>query len=150
MKHFRLIFPYLITILLWQLSGPTFNPFGILSLVPVFYYMYVRPMPYWLGFGLFMSFMLDYNAETLFLFSSAFLIINALNEMYGIIENERGLKIRGYNTFLAISMLMFLLASWITRDFMFTNLIAVLWLFAWLSISYFPLTYLFKKVGGDR
>ena len=149
-NRFLKFFPFIVTIVLWYLSDPLFNPFGALSLAPIYYYMYVRHQDYWFGFGLFMSFMLDFNAGTLFLFGSSFIIINAVNQMYGIVENESGLKIRGFNSFLMISMLLFFIFSVIQfRDF-FGNFLSASWLYLWLAISYFPISSILGWASSDR
>jgi len=146
----RKVFPFIITIILWHLSDPLFNPFGAISLVPIYYYMYIRRQSYWFVFGLFMSFMLDFNAGTLFLFSSAFIIINAINQMYGIIEKDAGLKIRGFNTFLMVSIILFFIFSVIQFGDIFSNFLSASWLYLWIAISYFPVTSVLGWVSRDR
>ena len=144
-------FPFAITIALWYMSAPRFNPMGALALIPIFYYMWVRPQRYWFGFGLFACFLLDYNANTLFLFCSAFLLTNALNFQYGIFENEGKaiFHIRGFAMFMgAISTALLLYALFnMTRFFGFT--MGVAWMCCWLFALYIPFVSIFRRVSDD-
>jgi len=150
LSKIKRFFPFIITIILWYLSDPLFNPFGALSLVPIYYYSYVRRQAYWFGFGLFMSFMLDFNAGTLFLFSSTFIVTNWVNEMYGVIEKETGIKIRGFSSFLMVAMILFFIFSVIQFGDIFGNFLGASWLYLWVVISYFPLSSFLGWVANDR
>jgi len=149
-NRIKMFFPFAITIILWYLSHPLLNPFGVLSLIPIYYYMYFRYTPYWFGFGIYMSFMLDFNASTLFLFSAAFIIMNIINETYGIIENEDGLKIRGFNVFLVSAIIMFFMFSVVQFGGILDNLINAAWLYLWVTISYFPVSWVLGHLSNDR
>ena len=97
-----------------------------------------------------MSSMVDFNAGTLFMFCSMFIITNAINETYGVIENESGLKIRGFNSFLIITILAFFIFSSIQFGDVIDNFIGSAWLYFWIAISYFPVTAVLGRISNDR
>ena len=63
-KSLRIMFPFLLTIALWRLSTPFWNPGGILALIPIFYCVFVRHMPWFGIFGAIMCFLIDYKFNT--------------------------------------------------------------------------------------
>jgi hypothetical protein len=150
-KKLKQIFPYAITISLWYLSGPRYNPFGILALIPIFYYMFSAREKNWFGFGFLMCFLIDFSAGTLFLFSSVFLLSKALNDFYGFLENEgNGFNVRKFNMFLMmLSLSMFVYAIFNAR-FFWNFLAGIVWLYIWLLILYLPFVALFRRVKNDR
>ena len=147
----RNFFPYAVTLALWYLSGPRFNPFGILALIPVFYYMFSHHIKYGFPFGLLICFLVDYSAGTLFLFSSVFLISNALNSFYGLFENEgNGFNIKKFNLFLLVMSIFMLVDAVFNSSHFWRFLIGIAWLYLWLLILYLPFVALFRRVGNDR
>ena len=146
----RNIFPFFVTIQLWYLSHPVFNPFGVLVLIPIFYYMFCDYRKYWFGFGFFMCFLLDFNAGTSFLFCSVFLMMNALNIFFGVLENSTGYHIRAFNMFLGVmALFLFIYGIFGIRVF-FSFLLGILWLYVWLFMLYIPMVALFRWVNNDR
>jgi len=61
------IFPFAVTILLWRLSVPFWNPMGVLAIVPIFYYSFVKSRPEFLPMAIIGCFLMDHNFGT-FLF----------------------------------------------------------------------------------
>ena len=150
-KALKKSFPYAFALALWYLSGPRFNPFGILAIIPVFYYMFSHHAKNWFPFGLLMCFLVDYNADTLFLFSSVFLFSNALNSFYGLFENEDGgFNLKKFNLFLLVMSVFMLVNAVFNADRFWSYLAGIIWLYVWLLILYAPMAALFGKVGNDR
>ncbi|MDR2268958.1 MAG: hypothetical protein LBD94_02130 [Rickettsiales bacterium] len=146
------IFPFCIAIMLWYLSNPRFNPFGILAIIPVFYYAFCERTKGWLGFGFLICFLIDFNADTLFLFSSLFLITNTLNDLFGILDSENRTKfhIKKFNLFLgAMAFFLFIYAIFGAGNF-FSFLAGIIWLCLWLYMLYFPFVALFRWAKNDR
>ncbi|MDR1071039.1 MAG: hypothetical protein LBL21_00125 [Rickettsiales bacterium] len=148
----RRFFPFAITVTLWYLSAPRFNPFGILALIPVFYYRFRRPAEYWFPFGLLMCFLMDFNAGTLFLFSSVFLLTDLLNVFFGILEKEgdSGFYVKSFSMFIGLAALFALVCGIFETRRFFAFFAGSVWLYLWLLILYFPFVALFKWVGNDR
>lgn len=151
-KKIKAVFPYIATIALWHLSGPVFNPFGVLAVIPIFYYTFCERAKRWFPFGVFMCFLIDYNAGTLFLFSAFFLFTNAINNIYGVLDNEDGslFNIKKFNMFLfALAVFLFLYAVFGAAHF-WSFLFGIIWLYALLVVLYLPLAATFKRVSNDR
>ncbi|MDR3208488.1 MAG: hypothetical protein LBT45_01415 [Rickettsiales bacterium] len=148
----RQFFPFVATIILWYLSEPRFNPFGILSLVPIFYYRFCYPVKRWFFFGFLMCFLLDFNAGTLFLFSSVFLLMDALNAFFGILEKDSGsgFYIKSFSMFLGLAVFFIFSFEVFGAHRFFVFLAGAVWLYFWLFLLYFPFVALFKWIGHDR
>ena len=148
MTRLRDVFPYLITTALWHLSDPRLNPFGVLALIPVFYYMFCDRKKYWFPFGCLVCFLLDYNAGTLFLFGSFFLFMDAINSAYGILDNEANsiLNIRKFNLFLCVMAVFLFVHAVFNSNQFWSALFGIIWLYLWLLLLYAPFVALFKWV----
>jgi hypothetical protein len=138
--------------MLWYLSIPRFNPFGILALIPVFYYRFRRPTEYWFPFGFLMCFLLDFNAGTLFLFSAVFLLMDLLNVFFGILEKEgdAGFYVKSFNMFTGLAALFVFVCGLFDIRHFFAFALGAAWLYLWLLVLYFPFVALFRWVGNDR
>ena len=151
-KKIRGAFPYLIAPALWHLSGPHLNPFGILAIIPVFHYTFCDRTKHWPAYGLLMCFLIDYSAGTLFLFSALFLFANAVNNIYGVLDNEDGsaFDIKKFHTFLcAMAAFLFVYALFNASRF-FGFLLGIIWLYLWLLVLYAPFVAAFRWVKNDR
>jgi len=150
-RAIRKLFPYAVTLALWYLSGPRLNPFGVLALIPVFYYAFSHRVHRWFPFGLLICLLVDYSAGTMFLFSSVFLLSNALNNFYGLFENEgNGFNIKKFNLFLIIMSILMLAYAVFNVSHFWSFLVGIIWLYLWLLVSYLPIVALFKWVQNDR
>lgn len=148
-KFLKVVFPYLVTVVLWSLSTPVFNPFGILAIIPIFYYMFCNEKPYWFWFGLLMSFMLDFNFDTLFVFCALFLFMNAINGLYGVFD-EKGpvFGIQKFNFFVG-TMAAFLLINAVFNEPNFLKfLLGIGMIYALLIILYLPVVVLLDKLDN--
>ena len=147
----RDLFPYYITITLWYLSAPRFNPFGVLALIPIFYYMFYLRAKYWTAFGFLVCFLLDFSAGTKFLFSALFLLANVLNTSMGIFENDNSSRIgvRKFGMFTGIMALLMLVYAIFNTNHFFGFVFGIIWLYLWLFVMYIPLVVLFRRVEGD-
>jgi len=144
----KIIFPYILTIALWALPNPRVNPFGILAIVPLFYYMFCRHAPHWGWFGFFICFLLDYNADTFFLFSGAFVLTNAVNILFGVFDQGSGFSAREFNMFFVPLLLALMLFRMVELPGFWIHLVGTLWLYAWIMPLYFVLVALVKRADG--
>jgi len=71
-KILNTIFPFAITILLWRMSAPVWNPNGVLALVPIFYYSFTRPRSEFMPMAVAGCLLLDYNFGTTLFWTSLF------------------------------------------------------------------------------
>jgi hypothetical protein len=146
-------FPFCITFFLWYLSSPIWNPFGFLTMIPIFYYTFDDKIKYWEIFGVLICFLLDFNFSTRFLFTGIFLFLYGTNKIFGFMEKmekNKASNIKNFNLFLGIivtGLFIFLLFS---TGIFWNSLISCIWLFLWGSIMYLPMASLFKRVKNDR
>jgi hypothetical protein len=143
MKYLKLFFPFLITLALWRLSVPFWNPAGILALIPIFYFTFFRTHPWFALFGAIACFLIDYKMGTTLFWTSLFLAAYALNQFQTVINlTERRLgAIFFFMIYIAIAF-MIIVFDWLS----FTGLFATFWLFLWLSWWYFVFTMVINKV----
>jgi hypothetical protein len=148
MTRLRDAFPYLFALALWNLPDPRLNPFGILAIIPVFYYMFCDRKKYWFPFGLLICFLLDYNAGTLFLFGSFFLFMNAINGAYGVLDVEADsvFNIKKFNLFMGIMTLFLFICAIFDSNQFWGAVAGIIWLYFWLMLLYAPFVALFKRV----
>ncbi len=134
---FKQIMPFLMTLLLWRLSVYFWNPAGILCLIPIFYYTFVRPIDWFAIFGLIFCFLIDYRCNLPLFWTSIFCLFYAINGFQNYIDMQHTDNNALYMFMLFIGIGILLL---IFYGFSWTNLINNLWLFIWLSILYIPIT----------
>ena len=131
--------PFLITLFLWRLSIYFWNPAGILCLIPVFYYTFVRHVKNFAIFGLIFCFLIDYRGDLALFWTCLFCLFYAINgfQKYIDFQNTDNNAIYMFMAFIGIGF--FLLSAY---GFSWTNFVNNLWLFLWLSILYTPITAL--------
>ncbi len=137
MKYLKKIFPFLITIILWRLAVPFWNPAGILAIVPIFYYSFIRPINWFAPFAFLFCFLIDYSADTLLFWTFLWCILYAINGFQNYIDLTR----QKYDA-LPIFMGFFGGAVFILclMDFSFSALVRAIWLTLWAGLVYFTLT----------
>ena len=131
------IMPFLMTLFLWRLSVYFWNPAGILCLIPIFYYTFVRPIDWFAIFGLIFCFLIDYRCNLPLFWTSIFCLFYVINGFQNYLDMQHTDNNALYMFMLFIGIGIFLL---IFYGFSWTNLINNLWLFIWLSILYIPIT----------
>ena len=142
----RKISPFLAVIILWRLQLNFWNPAGILAIIPVFYYSFVRPIPYFSLMSILFCFLIDYTGGTVLFWTTMYFIAYAVNGFQYFIDLQRTDKnaIVPFMIFFGLSLfiLMIINLSWI-----------MLWrcicLFIWVSAIYIPVINLLKRVHRD-
>lgn len=146
--HFlRVAFPFLLTIGLWRLASPTWNPAGVLAIVPIFICSFVRPTNWFVLFSILMCVCLDYNFETVCFWLAIYCLFYSINGFQTYIDITRMDK---YGLF--PFMVFFGLAVFIqvVMNFTFMNTLRGMWMFALACAVYVPIAKLIQKVGYDR
>ena len=129
--------PFLITLFLWRLSVYFWNPGGILALIPIFYWTFVRPVDWFALFGLMFCFLIDYRCNLPLFWSCLFCLFYAINGFQNYIDVQNMDK-NGLYAFMVFSGIgIFLL---IISGLNWTTFINNLWLFVWLNVLYIPIT----------
>ena len=146
-KFLRAIFPFLSVIFLWRLSIPFWNPGGILAIIPIFFCTFIQPIPWFMPFGLIFCFLLDYNLGLLCYWTSIYCLCYALNGFQNFIDFQH----RDFNSidmfmvYIGIGLFILEIAhlNWTTFG-------RCIWVFAWLTAMYLPITQLIARVHNDR
>ena len=129
--------PFLITLFLWRLSVYFWNPGGILALIPILYWTFVRPVNWFVLFGLIFCFLIDYRCDLPLFWTCLFCLFYAVNgfQSYIDIQNTDNNGLNAFMVFSGIGILL-LIFSGLTWN----NFINNIWLFVWLNILYLPIT----------
>lgn len=146
-NFFKNAFPFIAVIILWRLSVAFWNPAGILAIIPIFYSSFVKPVPWFAPFAVVFCFLIDYRFDSLVFWTVMYCLFYAINGFQNIIDLSRVDKnaINIFMIFFGISTFMLCI-----MNFNFSNIIRAIWLFAWVSTLYIPITALIKKVCDDR
>ena len=131
------VLPFLMTIFLWRLSVAWWNPAGILALIPVFYYTFVRQINWFVWFGALFCFLIDYRCGLPLFWTSLFILFYAIDGFQNYIDarhmNNNAIYL--FMIFIGLGILILIMSG-----FSWGGLVNNLWLFAWLSVLYLPVT----------
>ncbi len=144
---FKLIFPFLTVLFLWNLSVNFWNPAGILAIIPIFYCSFVKPVPFFPIYSLLFCFLIDYKFDTLVFWTCLYCVFYSANgfQPYIDLRQIENNAFVFFMLFFGLAMIILFLAN-ISLSSLFT----ACWLFVWVSLLYLPITTLIKKVCNDR
>lgn len=145
-KYLRIIFPFLVTIALWQLSFPWINPAGILAIVPIFYCSFIRPVPYFTAFAILMCFLIDYKFNTLVFWTCLYCAYYAIMNIQTIIDLTHTKKYGIYAFMIFFGIASIVMIFW---NFTLLGILGCILMFALTCATYIPLTFLTKAVYDD-
>lgn len=138
--------PFLAVIILWRLQLHFWNPGGILAIIPIFYYSFVRPIPWFTPFAILFCFLIDYSFDTKLFWTTMYFIAYAINGFQYFLDIQRADRnaIVPFMIFFGSSLfiLMIINISWVM-------IFRCIWMFMWVSLLYIPFTNVMKKVLGD-
>ncbi len=143
----RSAFPFIAVIILWRLSIAFWNPAGILAIIPIFYCSFVRPVPWFAPFAVIFCFLIDYRFDSLIYWTVMYCLFYAANGFQSFIDLSR-LDKNALQVFMAFFGVSTLILSFMNLNL--DNLLRAIWLFAWVSTLYIPITALIKRVCDDR
>lgn len=146
-KFLRNIFPFITVIVLWRLSVYFWNPAGILAIIPIFYCSFVRPVPWFAPFALLFCFLIDYKFDTLVYWTAMYCIFYAINGFQNFFDLTRVDKnaIHIFMIFFGVAIMILTML-----DLNISNVMWAIWLFAWVSVLYIPITALLRLMDNDR
>lgn len=131
--------PFLITLFLWRLSVAFWNPAGILALIPIFYYTFVKHVNWFVIFGLLFCFLIDYRCNLPLFWTTLFCVFYAINGFQNYIDvqnvEKNALFVFAFFTGIGFFILTLLNLTW-------NNTINNIWLFIWANVLYIPITSL--------
>ena len=145
--HFlRVAFPFLLTVGLWRMSMPFWNPAGILAIIPIFFCTFVKPVNWFVIFSILMCFVIDYKFETVCFWVAMYCLFFATYNFQNIFDiskiDKNGLP--AFMTFFGICV-----AIQTIVNFSLLNLLNGFGLFVFVSLMYLPITLLIKRVNND-
>ena len=135
--------PFLAVIFLLCLQLHFWNPGGILAIIPIFYYSFVRPIPCFVPFSVLFVFLIDYSFDTKLFWTCMYFLLYAINGFQYFIDLPRADKnaVVPFMIFfgLSLSILMIINISWVM-------LFRCIWMFVWVSSLYIPITNLIERM----
>ncbi|MDR1337473.1 MAG: hypothetical protein LBJ73_00400 [Rickettsiales bacterium] len=140
------LFPFFAVLLLWRLSFPFWNPGGILALIPIFYYSFIKPVDWFVLFAAAFCFLIDYKSDTLLFWTAVYCFFYSVNGFQNFVDLTRQ-KNDGLPVFMAyfgVPALILAAVGWTWVGF-----IRAAWLLCWLSVLYIPFAALAKRVNDD-
>lgn len=142
----RISFPFLLTIGLWRLSVPFWNPAGLLAFIPMFFCTFIKPKDWFLIFSIFMCIAIDYKFETVCFWLAVYCLFYAVNSFQNFIDITR-MDLNGLLAFIVFFGSSVFIQ--VICDFSFLNLLRGVWLVLWAGALYVPLTKLIQRVQND-
>lgn len=144
--YMRLWFPFLLTVGLWRLSSPFWNPAGVLAIIPIFFCTFVKPVNWFLLFSVLMCVALDYKFETVCLWLAMYCLVYSINAFQNWIDIKRidNNALIAFMVFFGMSVMILVISN-----MTFANLGRGIWMFVWGCAMYLPITQLIKKVHHD-
>lgn len=143
LQIFQRYFPFILTLLLWEFDMSFWNPSGILALITVFYYTFVKPIDYFIIFGTLICFLIDYRCDLLLFWTFLYLLFYVINGFQNHIDltktNNNALYV--FMFFIGIGILILFFRNFNIQSFFYN-----IWIFSLLSILYFPITIIEKKI----
>lgn len=145
-KYLQIAFPFLVTIALWRLSCPWLNPAGILCIIPIFYYSFIRHTPYFTPFALVMCFLLDYKFGTVFVWTIYYCLFYAIVKLQTVVDLTHTKKygVYAFMTFVG-PIILFMIGQHIN----WINLLYGLIVFAITCVIYIPMIITIQAVQND-
>ena len=146
--HFlRVAFPFLLTIGLWRLTNPLLNPAGVLAIIPIFIYTFVRPTNWFVLFSMLMCVCLDYNFETVCFWLAMYCLFFSINSFQTYIDIPRmdNYGMFAFLVFFAIAIFIQMIINFSPMNFLRGG-----WMFILGTVMYIPIAKLVQKVGYDR
>ena len=138
--------PFLAVIILWRLQLHFWNPGGILAIIPIFFYSFVRPIPWFPALSILFCFLIDYSCDTKLFWTTMYFIAYAINGFQYFIDLQRADKnaIVPFMIFFGFSLflLMIINISWVM-------IFRCIWTFIWVSALYIPFTNALKRLHND-
>lgn len=145
-KFLKAAFPYIAVLLLWRLSTPFWNPGGILAIIPIFYYSFIRPTPWFVPFAALFCFLIDYRFDTLLFWTALYCLFYAINGFQNFVDltRQKSDGILVFMGFFGAGIVILCLTGWT-----FSNIPRAVWLFLWATVLYIPFAALGKRISDD-
>ena len=136
-KYIQILFPFLSTLILWRLDSPVFNPCGILALIPIFYYSFVKPKNLYFAFAIIMCILLDQSFGTLLYWTFIYCAAYATHGLQSFFDVSRQ-KSDAIFVFVGfITLTLTILTIWSSfQAWSVAVILKSIWMIPWLSVLY--------------
>lgn len=146
LNFLRSAFPFLSVLILWHLSVPFWNPGGLLALIPIFYYSFIKPTDWFVPFSVMFCFLIDYKFDTVLFWTFMYCLFYTVNGLQNFVDltrqkNDGILVLFAYISFTSLILIIF--------NWSFIGLIRAFWFVLWISILYIPFITIAKRVDND-
>jgi hypothetical protein len=138
------LFPFAITILLWRIATPVWNPNGILATIPIFYYSFIRPRSEFMPMAVVGCLLLDYNFGTLLFWTMLFCAAYAGNYLQTVTKPMMLIYDGLFAFALFVGAGLFMLA---VMAFTWRSLGTAAWILALTMAGYFLWIRTIKNIG---
>lgn len=145
-EFLRKSFPFLLTVGLWRLSVPFWNPAGILAIIPIFFCSFVKPVPWFTFFSILMCMVIDYKFETVCFWMAMYCLFFAINSFQNVIDISK-MDNDGLFAFVVFFGISILIQTF--TNFSPLNLLNGFGLFVFVSGMYVPISILIKRIHND-
>lgn len=139
--------PFALALFLWRSALPFVNPAGILALVPVFFCTFIRPVPWFVPFGILMCFLVDYRGNSLLFWTSVYCLCCAAYGFQTVVDlthaDDDGF--RAFALFFGVATLVISVPHFVN----FTNIFRTIWTIGWECAMYIPIVALMKRLDHD-
>ncbi len=135
-KIFAGAIPFLLVVVLWRLGVPQWNPGGILAMIPIFYYSFIHPTPWFAPYAVLFCFLIDYKSDTVLYWMALYCGLYAANGFQNYIDLTRWDRggLRAFSLFFSIAMFILFFAHPTMA-----NLMRMAWITVWTCLLYMPI-----------
>jgi hypothetical protein len=146
LRIFNIAFPFLAVPLLVRLTSPFWNPAGILAIIPIFYYGFVRPRDWFLPVAVLGALALDFQMGLRLFWTISFLALFAAGSLQNWIDlqNQKHGGLYLFMLFFGIAAFALSISGAAAAASVWPAFQAV-WLFLWCSLLYIPFQEFAKR-----
>lgn len=142
-NFFNILFPYISVIILWYFDF-FWNPNGFLSLIPIFYFSFIKPVDFYFLFSIFFLLVLDYCTDSLLFFTFYYCVIFSINYFQSFIDitNQKKASHILFLIFISIPIIILTISNNCLN--IFNSVIFIIWIY-FLYIMFTKLLEYLKK-----
>ena len=143
-NFFNILFPYIFVIILWYFDF-FWNPNGFLSLIPIFYFSFIKPVDFYFLFSIFFLLVLDYCTDSLLFFTFYYCVIFSINYFQSFIDIKNQKKASHILFLIFVSIPIIILTISNNSSNIFNSVIFIIWIY----ILYIIFTKVLEYLKND-
>ncbi|MBR1380512.1 MAG: hypothetical protein IJ560_02900 [Alphaproteobacteria bacterium] len=142
----RVLFPFALTLFLWRMEHPFWNPGGFLAIIPIFYCSFILRIAWFPAFSVIMCFLLDYNFSSHFFWTGLYCLVYAANGFQDLIDITR-LERNAIGAFMVFLFAALFIPAIINISW--NVVLRTIWCYVFATLVYFPLSEIIRGVKHD-